>query len=346
MKQALSFDDVLIVPQFSTVVSRADVDPTTNFLGEEVLPIISSNMDSVTGEKMAHAIKNAGAMAALHRFQTIEENVEMYKKSPSNTMVSIGLGDAELERAAALLHAGAYKFLIDVAHGSSIGVVKQTKALRHLVKDAYIVVGNFATRQSIKDFQYNLGTTKVDAIKVGIGGGSACTTRVVTGCGLPTLHSIMDCSNVDIPIIADGGIRNSGDFAKALAAGATAVMIGKLLAGADESPTKLVTKNNKIPEISPDHPWAAPQFKQYRGSASQESYKVQGKVSTHRTPEGDSFLVPYTGPVINTIQQLEAGLRSSMSYIGATNLNQFREWSELVSITNAGIKESGAHGKT
>lgn len=337
MKQALSFDDVLITPKFSTIASRADVNTKVNFLGEKIFPIISSNMDSVTGAEMADAMTSYGAQAALHRFQSIEDNVHMFH-SALNPIVSIGLGDAELERAAALLNAGATKFLIDVAHGANMEVVRQTKALRKLIgKDKKIIVGNFATGESVKTFLYNLGSHyEIDAIKVGIGGGSACTTRVVTGSGLPTLHSIIDCVHVGLPIIADGGIRNSGDFAKALAAGATVVMIGKLLAGSAESNAKNVhIESNRT--LSPSH-------KQYRGSASKESYEVQGKLADHRTPEGESFLVPYSGPLENTLKTLEAGLRSSMSYVGAENLVEFKEKAEFIQITHAGVIESSAHG--
>lgn len=331
MKQILSFDDVLIQPSFSDIKSRADVDVKTTFLGEDIFPLISSNMDSVTGSTMANAMLNYGAQAALHRFQSIEDNVKMYKSSPG-CLVSVGLGDSELERAAALAQAGATKFVIDVAHGANMEVVKQTKALRLLLgKEDAIVVGNFATGSSVKEFLYHLGSKyEIDAIKVGIGGGSACTTRIVTGCGLPTLHSINDCRSLGLSIIADGGIRNSGDLAKALAAGATTVMVGRLLAGSNESLSPQFGDNQRT----------------YSGSASESSYNKQNKRASHRTPEGESFQIPYTGPVEQTLQQLEAGLRSSMSYVGAKNLKEFQERAELVQVTHAGTIESGAHGST
>jgi IMP dehydrogenase len=328
MKKVLSFDDVLITPQFSTIKSRANVDPRVDFLGEKIIPIISSNMDSVTGATMANAMHYVGAAGALHRFQSIEDNVKMFKAAPKS-LVSLGLGDTELERAAALMYVGANKFIIDVAHGASIEVVKQTKALRHIIKDSHLVVGNFATGRSITDFFYHLGNKNVQALKVSVGSGSACTTRMVTGCGLPAFESIIDCRSAGVPIIADGGIRGSDDLCKAIGAGATVVMIGRLLAGTDESAAQ-------------DGPLG---YKIYRGSASKESYEVQGKTASHRAPEGQSFFVPYSRAVADTITQLEAGLRSAMSYVGASNIEEFRERVEFVEITNGGAEESKPHGK-
>lgn len=367
MKKCLSFDDVLIEPQFSEIESRIDVDTRVDFCGVTLkVPVISSNMDSVTGPAMAKAMRHHGGIGALHRFCTIEENVEMYKeaiffKSYLDNIVSIGIGEKELERAEALYHAGANIFLVDVAHGASRSVVDQVKELRKLLTlNTKIIVGNFATAKTIRDFKYHLGDHRVDAWKVGIGGGSACLTRVVTGCGLPTLESIIDCSTVGDPIIGDGGIRTSGDFAKALAAGATTVMVGGMLAGCDESPGELVnqfgyTLNQKPDELHEMMREAAgiqewlkggyTPFKKYRGSASKESYEVQGKLADHRTPEGEAFLVPYTGPVANVLQKLDAGLRSSMSYVGANNLTEFRELASLVEITSNGAAENKAHGK-
>lgn len=333
MKLNLSFDDVLIVPQFSSVKSRKDVKTTTTFLGEEIFPVISSNMASVTEAAMAKAMADYGARGCLHRFMSVDENVKQFVTVMQNIgrplYVSLGLGDLELERAAALANVGATHFVIDVAHGASMEVVRQTKALKHIVgKDSYIVVGNFATGRTVKDFTHHLGSN-IDAIKVGIGGGANCTTRVVTGVGMPTLSSVIDCHSAGIPIIADGGIRGSADFAKALAAGASAIMVGKILAGSNESSAPTTTRGYKL----------------HSGSASTQSYKAQGKESKWRTPEGDTFTVANTGPVHNVLNTLESGLRSAMSYVGATNLTEFQERAELVQITESGIVESQAHGK-
>lgn len=334
---SLSFADVLIKPQFSTIKSRKDVDVSQDFLGVTFgVPIISSNMDSVTENQMAHAMWKLGAGAAIHRFCSIEENVAMFHQScTTKTMVSVGLGSTEIERAEALFAVGANTFILDLAHGASLEAVKQVQSLRSAIgPNAKIVVGNFATKQSISDFKFHLGDDKVDAWKIGIGGGSACTTRIVTGCGMPTLASILDCAGVPEPIIADGGITNSGDVAKALAAGASMVMIGKLLAGTTESPG-LVNWN-----LQGKHA-----IKIYRGSASKESYEVQGKTADWRSAEGESFEIPFVGPAKGVINQLEGGLRSAMSYVNATNLNEFREFAELIKITGQGVKESQPHGK-
>lgn len=377
-----TFDDVLLLPQFSTVKSRKDVSLTTKLgLDSLHLPIISSNMTSVTGVAMSQAMLSNGGQSCLHRFQTIEENVKMLKdgilfKSSDEyytPWVSIGLGEAELERAKALLYAGAHTFVIDVAHGASMSVVEQAKALRELVGEhKMIVVGNFATATSIKEFIKHVGNKTVDIIKVGIGGGSACTTRLVTGCGVPTFSSIVDCASVGMPVIADGGMRNSGDVAKALGAGAHAVMLGKMLAGSDESPSDYIRKvlNSNGLECSHDLKNLSDEqllndvtalnhfikngltaikvnkYKCYKGSASKSSYEDQGKEASHRTPEGASFQIPYTGPVKDTLQQIEAGIRSSMSYVGAHTLDEFRKQAKFIQISNAGIIEGGPHGKS
>lgn len=337
IKEVFSFDDVLIVPNFSNISSRKEVD-TTSF-GLKV-PIISSNMDTITGHKMATAMNRIGAGACLHRFSTIQENIDEFKKSPESTMVSVGIGYNEAERALALFEAGAQTFVIDVAHGAAQHVVDQYDRLRRLIKDnAQIIVGNFATQKNIDDFNHAVAASKLpDAYKIGIGGGSLCTTRVVTGCGLPTFASIQDCARANAPIIADGGIRNSGDIVKALAAGASAVMVGGILSGTDETPGEIVRKT--VHEF-PFEQW----YKKYRGSASRESYEVQGKVADHRAPEGEATLVQYKGKVETVIQNLMGGLRSGMSYVGATTVKELQERVQFVRVTDSGKKESQAHAK-
>lgn len=357
-----SFDDVLIVPKFSTIRSRKDVSVVTT-VGNEAfsLGVISSNMDTVTGPDMAKAMINYGAGACLHRFCSIEDNVKMFQESfvgPARPWVSIGLGEKEFERAEALIAAGATTILIDVAHGAHIGVVEQYDRLRN--KYGYnikVIVGNFATRQSIDDFNYRITSKgRPDSFKAGVGGGSACLTRVVTGVGVPTFSSIVDCARSGVSIIADGGIRNSGDFAKALAAGADAVMLGRMLAGTTESASISLQFDNMV-DMKTKLGWTPgsyeeflykyenKKFKKYRGSASAESYEAQGKTAEWRAAEGDSFLIPYVGPVSNVIQTLEGGLRSAMSYVNATNLEEFRRNVEFIDITTNALRENGSHGK-
>jgi IMP dehydrogenase len=345
MKLALSFDDVLLSPRFSEVVSRADVDTSITLCGRKLdLGIISSNMDTVTGVDMCKAMHKSGGVACLHRFWSIEDNVKAYLDSGVDPFVSIGLGEKELDRADALNRAGATTFVIDVAHGASQSVVNQTIALRELIGPAkYIVVGNFATGPSVRQFLDRLGTTKIDALKVNIGSGSACLTRVNTGVGLPTYTTIEECRSFGIPIISDGGVKNPGDFAKALAAGATAVMVGRLFAGTTESPGELTEylpyqyHNGETIRVS--------KFKKYRGSASLESYEVQGKIADHRVYEGDSYMIPYTGPVDKVMKEMSGGIRSTMSYVNVTTIKELQQNSEFVQVTSNGLRESSSYGK-
>jgi len=314
-------------------------------------------------------------VGCLHRFLSIEDNVNLFLKSPKETIVSIGVGPNELERARSLFNAGASNFVIDVAHGAAEHVVEQYDALREIVgTDSTIIIGNIATGNDIEEFINNSKSATPpqiiknlkkpqnrppppQAFKVGIGGGSMCTTRIVTGCGLPTFHSILDCSSVakryGVKIIGDGGIKNSGDIVKALAAGADAVMIGSILSGTEETPGEIVAfetrnsygssytatfNNYREADVSAWH-------KKYRGSASKESYEVQGKQANHRTPEGETTFVKYKGSAIDILNNLIAGIKSGLSYVGASTLDELKENTQFVSITNSGLIESKPHGK-
>ena len=349
MKEMFTFEDVLIVPKFSSISSRKDVDLSFNGSGYPYmsLPIISANMDTITDVSMAKAMILNGAQACLHRFCTIDESVKMFRSSRLQEtgltripMVSIGLGNSELDRACALFGASAHTFIIDVAHGAQLSVVNQVKALRECIgSNGSIIVGNFATGESIKTFLEYVGNS-VDGFKVGIGPGSACTTRIKTGVGYPQLSAIIDVVNTikhtGIPVIADGGMKTSGDISKALGAGASMVMLGGMLAGTDETPGEVVERGVHL------NPSGV--FKKYRGSASKESYEVQGKEAKHRTSEGESFYVPYKGPVKDVLQEIEGGLRSAFTYVGASNLKEFHSKVEFVRISNATRSENQAHG--
>lgn len=383
MKELLTFDDVLIVPKFSTVESRKDVDlsvTTSKKVFKDIganFPVISSNMDTITGPEMARAMLKYGGQACLHRFCSIEENVKMFTESEVpvfdgddeyqyRPMVSIGLGKEELDRAHALYGNCATQFIVDVANGASMAVVRQVKALREIIKgNGAIIVGNFATGDSLDDFLELAGP--VEGIKVGIGGGSLCTTRVKTGIGYPQLSAIIDVVSwvrKEIPVIADGGMKTPGDIAKALGAGASMVMIGGMLSGTEESAgeTYYVNSSGKFvkPEdflmkenypdgtfrfIRDEYSESFPKVKKYRGSASKESYEVQGKEASWRTAEGESTFVPYKGPVKNVLQDIEGGLRSSFSYVGAKNLEEFHKNVEFVRVSHSGYIEGTPHGK-
>jgi IMP dehydrogenase len=327
----LTFDDVLIAPQFSHLRSRKDVDTSTHLGHWKLnLPIISANMDTVTGPTMATAMYKAGGIGCLHRFDTVEQNVRDYLQvgySGARCIVSVGLGDSELVRAKALYEEGAMMFCLDVAHGAQIAVVEQYAKLKSLLEHAYIIVGNFANVNSTYRFALELGAWP-DAIKVGVGPGSACTTRIKTGVGVPQLSAVLSHASCPTQIIADGGCRSAGDVVKALAAGAHAVMLGGMVAGTTETPGEVVDG-----------------VKKYRGSASKESYDVQGKDQAYITAEGESFTVPFKGSVLNVLADIEGGLRSAMTYVGAANLKDFRQKAELIEVSSATQQENGAHGK-
>ena len=317
----LSFDDVLVVPQKSVLSSRRDADLTTYLTGyygrslQLNIPIVSANMPSVTENSMAHHIGMEGGFGFLHRFMTIEENVKMFKfiggRMPHTPQCGISLGIHEgLDRFDALYDAGARLFLLDVAHAHSTPSLRFVDRLgRRAPRDAYLIVGNVATSQAVEDLE-NLG---VDGIKVGVGPGAACTTREVTGAGRAQLTAIMECSDAaSVPIIADGGIRNSGDIVKALAAGASTVMLGRLLAGCDESPV-------------PGSYW---------GNAS-------GRMNNHQAPEGTEGVVERTGTLADTLKPLLWGIRSGISYAGATGVRDLHKHAIFERVAPGVAAESG-----
>jgi IMP dehydrogenase len=318
---------------------------------------------------MAVTLSIKGAVGCLHRFMTIEDNISMYHNTIDQIVtdhrtfirtdhpivkpiVSVGIGDNEYERAMDLSEAGATHVLIDVAHGATMSVVKQYDLLRSRLKDnVAIIVGNFANAKSIEDFNYHSKSSKkMDAVKLGIGGGSMCTTRIVTGSGRSTLSSIIDCRRLGIPSIADGGLRTSGDIAKALAAGASAVMLGGMLSGTLETPGNIVNdygmkmNDDMMAQYGGSKTPNKHLFKYYAGSASKDSYERQGKTSSYISPEGETTLVPYKGPVANILQQIEGGLRSALTYSGASDILMFRENAQLVEVTTNTAIESKPHG--
>lgn len=354
MSELITFDDVLIKPRLSTIKSRSEVNLSTQLGPLKLsLPILSANMDTITGTEMAIAMWIRGGLGVLHRFQGIVENITQLteaRRQGAEPAVSIGLGKEELERAENLYRNGARVIVIDVAHAAQIQVVEQFVAVKEKCPEAYLVVGNFATGESIMEFIGECGYAFVKdfnkdaAVKVGIGPGSACTTRIKTGVGIPQLSAIVDCAKTGVTIIADGGMKTPGDIAKALAAGARAVMLGGMLAGTEETPGEIetiVTKHGNFGE-----PVESKQVKKYRGSASKESYELQGKRSSWRTAEGESFTVLCKGRVGAVLSDIEGGLRSAFTYVGARNLQEFQQKAILMRVSTNSVKESGAHGKT
>ena len=249
MSEALTYDDVLLVPSYNHWESRKVVDTNitdrSGLLSLEI-PVMTSNMDTITEVDMANFIRSKGGVGVLHRFMSIEENVKMLGVCNSPVFVSVGCSEEDLQRAEALRDANAGFFCIDVAHAHAKYVGRTLKNLREMLgKGACIMAGNVATYAGA-DYLASCGA---DIIKVGIGGGSVCTTRIKTGFGVPNLTAIKDCTRVDRSVVADGGIRNPGDIVKALAFGADFVMIGSMLAGTRPTPGKVITRTLSLIHI-------------------------------------------------------------------------------------------------
>lgn len=331
-EQALSFDDVLLVPKYYSGSSRKETNLGTTIAGLKLsLPIISANMPSVTGLEMAAVMAQAGGLGILDRVTgTKPETVRIFKEEnpPSQKIgVSIGIGEGWQFDAEDYIHLGADLICIDVAHANQDKVRNVYANFRRTWPTHPLIIGNWAQ----PDWLDIMEDDDFLAMKIGIGGGSVCTTRIQTGCGMPTFQSVLDCRrNSNANLIADGGIKNSGDIVKALATGADAVMIGSLLAGTDEAPGTIWCGK------------AGYKFKSYRGNAS-AFVKAAGGLSSEFI-EGAETLVRCKGPAANILKQLEDGIRSGLSYCGAMNLAQLRQNAEFVKISPAGYKESLPHG--
>jgi len=329
MRESVCFDDVLLVPQMSDIKSRKSVDLSVD-LGSGIalgIPFISAPMDTVTGHRMASAMAEAGGLGVIHRYNSIEEQISLFDKSKCFAAAAIGVTGDFAERAESLADAGCKVLCVDVAHGHHISVKSALKTLKsRLGNTVKIMAGNVATLQAFED----LSDWGADMIRVGVGGGSICSTRLQTGHGVPTLQSVIDCASSDrgALIIADGGIKNSGDMSKALAAGADLVMMGRLLAGTEEAPGETVQVNGK-------------KCKVYRGMASPEAQVAwRGE---YRSNEGVSRTVPFKGYAENILSELERGVRSALSYSGARTLKEFRAKADFIKQSPLGRVESGTH---
>lgn len=329
--QAITYDDVLLVPNYNHHESRRDVDvAVTDRTGKLTLklPIFTANMDSVTESPMANFIGERGGMGVLHRFLSIDENVNEFKKCQFQSFVSVGCSESELKRAEALRDAGANYFCVDVAHAHGKYVGNTLKKLRELLPNACLMAGNVATYAGA-DY---LSACGADIIKVGIGGGSVCTTRIKTGFGVPNLTAVTECAKVDRSIVADGGIRTPGDIVKALAFGADFVMIGGMLAGTGVTPGKVIQKADGT------------KVKQYRGMASFEAqHDFLGGVPEWKTAEGVAVEVPYRDTEQAIVADIIGGLRSGLTYGGAASIKELQRKMSYVLITQAGRIESLAH---
>jgi IMP dehydrogenase len=335
--QGLTFDDVLLIPNYNGIRSRQDVTTEVPLKGKPLqIPIISSNMDTVTGIEMANCMASLGGLGILHRFMSIEQNIEEFRQAEKKDQigVSIGVGESALERAEALIAEGAQIVCVDVAHGHAKLVNQTIRNLRQRYKDNIgIIAGNVATYAGA-DY---LAAAGADVIKVGIGGGSVCTTRIKTGFGVPQLTAIMMCRQVDRQLIADGGIRTPGDAVKALAAGADFIMLGGMLAGTLETPGEVRKYQTSMGnEVS---------VKIFRGMASREAQEdFMGSMGEWKTAEGIAIEVPIKGSAVDVIRDVMGGIRSGMTYCGAATIKDLQRKAQFMTITQAGVKESMAHG--
>jgi IMP dehydrogenase len=332
----ITFDDVLLVPQYSDIKSRSEVTLASE-LSEGIelrVPIISAPMDTVCGRLMATRLAEFGALGIVHRYNTIETQTTIVAEASDgglkNVGAAIGITGDYIERAAALIDAGATTLCLDVAHGDHVLMhVGAHNIIDKFGDKAHIMAGNIATYTGA----LALAQLGVDSIRVGIGGGSICSTRIQTGHGMPTLASVFECVQVkekfpDLKIIADGGIKTSGDMVKALAAGADFVMVGSLLAGTSEAPGEIVYKDGE-------------KYKSYRGMASKDAQMDwRGKTSSL---EGVATVIPYKGQVFPVLSGLENGIRSGLSYSGARNLQELRESARFIRQTASGLAESNTH---
>tara|TARA_X000001036_G_scaffold80927_1_gene72791 strand:+ start:659 stop:1732 length:1074 start_codon:yes stop_codon:yes gene_type:complete len=344
IKEALTFDDVTLAPKYSEVLpSQVDTSIKLTEILKLKIPLLSSAMDTVTESKMAIAIAKAGGLGIIHRNLEIKKQVSEIKKVKKQKLLvgaAVGAGPSEFKRIEAILKEKIDMIVVDTAHAHTKKVSQIIKFIKKKKsKKTALCAGNIATPAAAK-FLLKLG---VDIIKVGIGPGSICTTRLVAGIGVPQLSAILSVrngiKNKNVKIISDGGIKYSGDLAKAFAAGADAVMIGSLFAGTDEAPGKIVKRNGKF-------------FKSFRGmgsvgamnkgSADRYFQSKQKNISKY-VPEGVEGYSKYKGGVKNIVYKLIGGLRSSMGYLGSKQIKYLRNKPQFVKITKAGFYESMVH---
>ncbi len=344
IKEALTFDDVTLAPKYSEILP-SEVNTSVNLTNNLKLkiPLLSSAMDTVTESNMAIAIAKAGGIGVIHRNLDVKKQILEIKKVKKQKLLvgaAVGASIVEFDRAKAILQEGVDLIVVDTAHGHTKKVGEIVKFIKkNKSNNIALCAGNIATAEAAK-FLIKLG---VDIIKVGIGPGSICTTRLVAGIGVPQLSAILSVrnglKNKKVKIISDGGIKYSGDLAKAFAAGADAVMIGSLFAGTDETPGKLIKKNGKL-------------FKSFRGMGSvgamnkgsaDRYFQTKQKDTSKYVPEGVEGFVKYKGNVGSIIFKLIGGLKSSMGYLGSKEIVKLRNKPHFVKITKAGFYESMVH---
>ncbi len=346
-KVALTYDDIQLIPKYSEVNSRKDINLYTKLSKNYklIIPLVASPMDTVCEWEMAYKMLRAGGVGCIHRFMTIDEqvehvqkvfnkitdvDVELWNQIPNHKrklmpiMAAIGVSDEDTKRADKLVAAGVNVLLIDVAHGHHKKVLDMIRWCKdNLPKYVDIIAGNIATAEAAIDLE----EAGVDGIRAFVGSGSLCSTRIQTGFGVPSIATLEEVVKVaKTPVMADGGARTSGDISKAFAFGASSVMLGSMLAGTDESPGKIIETPNGL-------------YKRYRGSASLETKLVHSQEA--RNVEGESTRVPYKGGVKYVLNSILDGVRSALSYGGASNLDEYNP--DYVQITSAGMIEASPH---
>jgi IMP dehydrogenase len=348
IKKGYSFDDLLLVPKKSSIRSRGDVDLRVD-LGKGVVlqvPFISANMKTITGDEMALAIARAGGLGLMHRFDTVDNIVEAFEladlQTKSTEWIGASCGAAVSDRGLIdrLVDAGCKVLAVDVAHGASIGALEQLEWIAKRYSSVLLISGSVATAETAEA----VWSAGADVVRLGLGNGSLCSTRIETGCGVPQMTALFDVfdeackgkemkglsgttflsdiSNRKFKIIADGGLRYAGDFVKALT-NADAVMTGSLIAGTLETPGESFMIDGKV-------------YKKYAGSSTHKANHI----------EGVAGVVEATGSVVPIIDRIMQGIRSGCSYVGAENLQQLKENAEFVEISSAGLQESHPHNKS
>jgi len=323
----LTFDDVLVKPNYSEIFP-AKVDTATKVSKNMKLdiPLVSSPMDTVTEAEMAIALAKHGGIGIIHRNLSIEEEAkEVEKVKEKGLKVGAAVGVFDQKRVEVLVNAGVDLIVIDTAHGHSKDVIESLKLYKKMY-DVDIMAGNIATKEGAIALIEN----GADSLRVGIGPGSACLTRKVSGVGVPQLYAVASVADVaseyDVPVVADGGIKTSGDIVKAIVAGADCVMIGNLFAGTDESPGEIIIDKGR-------------KFKKYRGMGSEEVVKRLDRYSK-LVPEGIVGLVPYKGAVEDVIHKLVGGLKTGMGYVGARNIKELKLKGRFIRVTSLGEREN------
>lgn len=342
MNYSLTFDDIQLIPKYSEIESRTSIDLSTRLSRNFHLkiPYVASPMDTVCESVMAKKMMRYGGAGCIHRFMSIEDQCEEIQEVSRDSLLpevkdvwgdylipifaAVGANGDYFERALELWNNGCNIILIDVAHGHHRNVKEAIRNIKSRLP-VDVIAGNIATSEGALDLEM----WGADGLRVGIGGGSLCTTRIQTGHGVPNVTALQNASRVsNVPIMADGGMRSSGDIAKALAVGADNVMLGSLFAGTKEAPGLIIEKNNNL-------------FKRYRGSASLETKTAHGQVQ--RNVEGESTVVPFKGGLKYVVERLNDGLRSALSYSGCRSVEEFQYVAEFTTVTPAGILEAKPH---